>query len=370
MWVQFNGSSRDVAMCKFRLCQHKDHFILVTIVVPPLNLGVDFLNVHFVCKTNGRRAGAIATKEFVYWDFFKPFLTKDALLVTANLSELIDYEIVQVPDGENIAMAIDDQIITLEFGFSESLPPHMNIVVPSRITLPFPSSEHILRIAGPIGLNGFLTSGASWFYNLKELVRRYVGRELVELDAVLDWGCGCGRILRHALESGITNVRGVDIDDLNIRWLCEKFPQGSYVRTNFDPPLPYSGEAFDVVFGHSVFTHLAKADQDLWLEEISRVLKKGGYAFVTVATELGTYLAHHSEIEHNSRACSQFVEEGIAVLGEQSVGVDVGRDSYYKLTCHSTPFVMREWSKYLEVCRVIRSFAEHQDLVVLRRSVA
>jgi ubiquinone/menaquinone biosynthesis C-methylase UbiE len=370
MLVPFNGSSRDVAMCKFRLCQHKDQFLLVAIVVPPLNLGADFLNVHFYCKANESRAGGIATKEFVYWDIFRPLLTTDALLVTASLSELIEYEIVKVPDGENIAMASDDQVITLEFGFSENLPAHMNIVVPSRITLPFPSGEHILRVAGPIGLNGFLTSGASWFFNLKELVRRYVGRELAELDAVLDWGCGCGRILRHALESGITNIRGVDIDDLNIRWLCEKFPQGSYVRTNFDPPLPYPGETFDVVFGHSVFTHLARDDQDLWLAEISRVLKGGGYAFVTVATELGTYLAHQSELEHNSSACLQFVEEGIAVLGEQSVGVDVGRDSYYKLTCHSTSFVMKEWNKYFEVCRVVRSFAEHQDLVVLRRSVA
>jgi SAM-dependent methyltransferase len=370
MLVPFNGSSRDVAMCKFRLCQHKDYFILVAMVVPPLNLGVDFLNVHFHCRTNGKRAGAIATHEFVYWDLFKSLQTNGTLLVTANLADLIDYEIVHVEDHESIAKAVDDQIISLEFGFSESFSSHINIVVPGKISLPFPTNEHILRVAGPIGLNGFVTSGASWFQNLQELVRRYAGRELADMAAVLDWGCGCGRILRHGLECGITNIHGVDIDRLNIQWLCEKFPQGSYLRTDFDPPLPFAGEFFDVVYGHSVFTHLARSDQDLWLEELSRVLKKGGYAFVTVATELGTYLAHHLELEQNSKACLQLVDEGIAVLGEQSVGVDVGRDTYYKLTCHSTAFVMREWSRFFEVCRVIRSFAEHQDLVVLRRSAA
>ena len=48
------------------------------------------------------------------------------------------------------------------------------------------------------------------------------------------------------------------------------------------PPLPYPDEYFDVVYCLSVFTHLNESMQDLWIEELSRILKPGGVLLLTI----------------------------------------------------------------------------------------
>jgi len=366
--VPFDGSSRDLGMTTFRLCRRGEGFVIVAIVLPPRSLGADLADIRFHCSTTGRRAGGIADEGFVYWHLFQPLLRPGAFLVTADLAELVEFEVVRGAGQEDLARAPADELIRLEYGADETLPAWQNLVVPGRITLPIPGNDHMLRVAGPIGTLGFITTGASWFHNLEQLVRRYLRADLRDLGAILDWGCGCGRIVRHGVERGLENLFGVDIDAYNIDWLRGHFPRGTYLRTDFDPPLPFADGTFDVVFGHSVFTHLAEADQDLWLAEIARVLKPGGYAFVTVCTEFGAAVAHAGEFAADPGLCGRLVADGLVVLATQPVGVDEGRSGYYKLTCHATDYVMRHWSRFLEVRRIVRCFAEHQDLVVLRRA--
>ena len=47
------------------------------------------------------------------------------------------------------------------------------------------------------------------------------------------------------------------------------------------PPLVYPGEAFDLVYAFSVFTHLPESIQFSWMRELSRVLKAGGYLAIS-----------------------------------------------------------------------------------------
>ena len=48
------------------------------------------------------------------------------------------------------------------------------------------------------------------------------------------------------------------------------------------PPLPFPDEHFDLVFNHSVFTHLDADYQDLWLEELRRITQPNGIVILTV----------------------------------------------------------------------------------------
>jgi hypothetical protein len=54
-------------------------------------------------------------------------------------------------------------------------------------------------------------------------------------------------------------------------------------------------------------------------------------------------------------------------LGPQAVGVDEGREGYYRMTLHTRERVQREWTQYVDVTRIIPGFADSQDAVVFRK---
>ena len=115
---------------------------------------------------------------------------------------------------------------------------------------------------------------------IENLARCYLGRETKELERILDWGVGCGRVARHFLERGQTNIYGTDIDAVNIEWLRKELRWTNAACMSLDPPMPYPDNHFDLVYGHSVFTHLSQFDHFLWIIEIKRILKPGGIALL------------------------------------------------------------------------------------------
>ena len=52
----------------------------------------------------------------------------------------------------------------------------------------------------------------------------------------------------------------------------------------------------------------------------------------------------------------------------QPVGVDDGRPGYYRLVANSRASIMRDWSKYFTVRRILPCYFDHQDLVILERT--
>lgn len=252
--------------------------------------------------------------------------------------------------------------------FGQPLNPDSFFVWHARQSLPIPSRENIIRVAGDVGADGFLFGGATWFARLRFLVQRYMGQEIESLGNVLDWGVGCGRIARHLLERGFPRLYGADIDQFNIDWLHHNFAWTNAVRVDFDPPMPFPDGFFDLVYGHSVFTHLAQIDQDKWLGELSRVLRPGGFAFVTTCGEGGVYQSRYGDLAARPDLIASFLREGFCDFEVQStVGVDAGRDGYYRLVGHTRDYVLRHWSQHFRVRRILPCYMDHQDLVVLER---
>lgn len=145
--------------------------------------------------------------------------------------------------------------------------------------LPLPPPEFIgltLGIYDVPGLyEGFMDSGARDAQAIREIVRTN-GLGLRRLGALLDFGCGCGRVLRHWESLADTQVHGSDFNPYMIDWCRQALPFAGFSLNGVAPPLEYDDEAFDLVYAVSVFTHLPAPLQLPWLRELARVVRPGG----------------------------------------------------------------------------------------------
>ena len=184
--------------------------------------------------------------------------------------------------------------------------------------LPVPPARLRAQI-GPLHADAafFLQSGERQAGLVRELLRQD-GSAIDELEAILDWGCGCGRILRHWSGLQRTRVFGCDIDPRMVEW-CAKHLRFADVTVNeLTPPLPYDGSSFELVYAFSVFTHLSEELQHAWMRECSRVLRPGGYLLMST---LGEYYVARKRLTKSER--ESFSNGSVVVLYEQAPGTSL-----------------------------------------------
>ena len=100
---------------------------------------------------------------------------------------------------------------------------------------------------------------------------------------VLDFGCGCGRILRHFARYAPTcDLSGTDVDEVAVRWCRENLDFAAFEVLPKRPPSPFPDASFDAVFAFSVFSHLPETLHRAWLEDLFRITKPGALLVVTV----------------------------------------------------------------------------------------
>lgn len=113
----------------------------------------------------------------------------------------------------------------------------------------------------------------------------YIARVLeqlchAELD-VLDFGCGIGNLIPHITRAlSHAKVCGVDPSTASVEMARAAY--GGIAR--FDPisegAIPHADSTFDIVVAACVFHHIAPAERSVWMREIGRVLRPGGWLFV------------------------------------------------------------------------------------------
>ena len=128
-----------------------------------------------------------------------------------------------------------------------------------------------------------------------ELDARLIRERLAQLaspidqaTAVLDLGCGCGRVLRHWKGVEGTRFYGSDYDPRLTDWCRDNLPFATVITNGSEPPLAFEPDSFDVIYAISLFTHLAEGTQERWMSEVTRVLKPGGVILFTTHGEVFT----------------------------------------------------------------------------------
>lgn len=146
--------------------------------------------------------------------------------------------------------------------------------------LPLPSALLMIRVTGHADADRFYSFGRLGAQAIAAAAERH-GRPLDQLDTILDWGCGCGRIARHWQDLDGVTVAGCDHDSRLVRWCREHLPFVTARVSALEPPLPWSEGTFDLVYGLSVFTHLSTDLVERWVDEMRRVLAPGGLLLFT-----------------------------------------------------------------------------------------
>jgi SAM-dependent methyltransferase len=145
---------------------------------------------------------------------------------------------------------------------------------------PLPPPKFVYAVAGHFDLSSYVQSGIDHARFIRERLSAN-GVEIERVGALLDFGCGCGRVLRHWHDLSSTRVCGSDLNPKLVAWCNDALPFASVTTNGLEPPLRYDDDAFDVVYAISVFTHLTEPLQHRWMRELERVLAPGGVALIT-----------------------------------------------------------------------------------------
>jgi SAM-dependent methyltransferase len=218
--------------------------------------------------------------------------------------------------------------------------------------LPLPPRRLMVGVGWSGDADWFLESGRALF----ESVISHV--PVAAESSILDFGCGCGRVIRYWNEHPGAVV-GSDFDPKAIKWCRRNLPFAGFERNRLAPPLPFDDASFDVVYALSVFTHFTAELQLAWRDELRRVLCPGGHLLITTH---GASIA--GRLEPQERA--QFDRGELVVRWKNAAGSNLC--SAY----HPEQYLRETFIQGFDLHDFVPEGAPghpKQDLIVLRRPV-
>jgi SAM-dependent methyltransferase len=180
-----------------------------------------------------------------------------------------------------------------------------------------------------------------------------------ETAAILDFGCGCGRVTRFWHGATKARICGTDYNQQLIEWCQQNLPFAAFGANQLTPPLTYDDGEFDLIYAFSVFTHLTEDLQAPWMVELTRVLKPGGHLLLSAHGD--SYLDRLNDEERQRFAAGNLVvKDDVSAPGSNTC-------SAY----HPVAFVRDQLARDLVVVDFIPEGARgnpKQDLYLLRKS--
>jgi SAM-dependent methyltransferase len=145
--------------------------------------------------------------------------------------------------------------------------------------------------------------------------------DLIDIDpppsGVLDAGCGTGRLLRKIRQRWPdTKLYGIDPAEGMINKAREMMPDATFILGSAESiMLPDS--SVDFVISTTSFHHWE--DQNRAIQEIYRILRKGGYFVLAEVTLSGFLLkiSHHGHICNPGEIRKMFEDSGFIVQGQR-----------------------------------------------------
>lgn len=150
--------------------------------------------------------------------------------------------------------------------------------------LPLPPQRMMFTIISTRWAETFLVSGAKIVAAIEQALHTS-GQSLAQFDSILDFGCGCGRLIRQLPTHTHAKLFGCDYNASLVHWCQSNLPIAEFKINSLDPPLPYPDASFDFIFARSIFTHLPESGQRAWMAELRRVQRPGGILYFTTHGE-------------------------------------------------------------------------------------
>ncbi len=207
----------------------------------------------------------------------------------------------------------------------------------------------------------FISSGYDTCQELNKYLTSF-GMKLQDFNAILDFGCGCGRVIR-ALRTLLPSheLNGTDIDQEAIQWLREHYESVATFDLNPHlPPMRYPDDKFDLIYSISIFTHLPEDMQFAWLGELQRVTRPGAILLLTTHGE-----EHYRKLPRPALVAME--QNGFYYL---QAGRTQGLPEFYQVAFHSHDYVRQQWSSYFDILDIKSKGLQHQDIVLLRKRSA
>ena len=188
--------------------------------------------------------------------------------------------------------------------------------------IPLPETELQLRFTFNAGADA-LRFGAQVKRLIEKLAAEH-GRPLTADSAVLDFGCGWGRIIRHF---EMPDLWGIDASDEAIAACQATNRYAGFEQVDPLGPAPFEDDRFDLIYGFSVFSHLSEEAHWAWLEEFRRILRPGGLLLLTTLGR--SYLKVHAP--------------ALLLTYDQGGYAFVSQREHYGITAIPESYVRREW---------------------------
>jgi SAM-dependent methyltransferase len=217
----------------------------------------------------------------------------------------------------------------------------------SKYTSPSVPNDLIQYTCGNVTFEEFLLSGFEVKTMLDMAARHCFGKNVADFDRVLDFGCGCGRILRF--QDNVTKFSACDVNELLISYVEKNFPIIDTYQNNLSPPLKWKDGIFDLIYSFSVFSHLSKDVEESWLHELVRVGSDRRCVYL-ITIQGDWMISHLPEDMRNTVKASGFYWSKV----HDRHGSKLDFPIYYESSYHTSDYIKSNWSKYFEILDVIK----------------
>jgi SAM-dependent methyltransferase len=158
--------------------------------------------------------------------------------------------------------------------------------------LPLPPIKLVYLVIGRFDLELFFNSGQDTPHFLKESLKK-ISMDIGACGPILDFGCGCGRSIRHLKEYAGLGLYGTDYNPALIDWCRNNLSLAEFRVNDLSGRTSYDDGQFGLVYAISVFTHFEDDLQRFWMKEMARIIRPGGFLLAT--THGDDFLGHLAE---------------------------------------------------------------------------
>ena len=232
-----------------------------------------------------------------------------------------------------------------------------------RDLLPGMPDEHTQLQANGLSGDHALRDGLLVYRLFKTIVEGLIG-DLGSCQAILDFGCGWGRVTRFFLRDiEPDKVWGVDHYDKAIETCHRTNHWHNFRHIDPFPPTAFASSTFDLIFAYSVFSHLSEPAQLAWVEEFARLLRPGGVLIATtwdreLIVRCGTLRSQSPALpsfQNHLPTMFNDTDHWLATYDNGGYCFDTSVESYGSVssylgeTCIPKQYVLKHWTKHLQL---------------------